>query len=58
MSWRSKKQSTVVLSTTEAEYVALASLAQEAMWMKQLTIELGNAVTEATTIFEDSLLYL
>ena len=28
VSWRNKKQSTVALSTAEAEYVALASSAQ------------------------------
>ena len=28
------------------------------MWMRKLTAELGNAPTEATTIFEDSQLYL
>ena len=33
MSWRSKKQSTVALSTAEAEYVALSSAAQECVWM-------------------------
>ena len=54
VSWRSKKQSSVALSTAEAEYVALASSAQEAMWIRQLTTELGSAPTEATTIFEDN----
>ena len=33
VSWRSKKQTCVALSTAEAEYVALASAAQEAVWM-------------------------
>ena len=32
----------VALSTAEAEYMALASAAQEAVWMRQLTTELGN----------------
>ena len=54
VSWRSKKQSSVALSTAEAEYVALASSAQEAVWMRQLTTELGSAPTDATTIFEDN----
>ncbi len=34
VSWRSKKQTCVALSTAEAEYVALASAAQEALWMR------------------------
>ena len=31
VSWKSKKQSSVALSTAEAEYMALASAAQEAL---------------------------
>ena len=34
VSWRSRKQDTVTLSTTEAEYVALSSAAQECVWMR------------------------
>ena len=54
VSWRSKKQSSVALSTAEAEYIALASTAQEAVWLRQLTTELGSGSTEATTIYEDN----
>ena len=36
ISWRSSKQSCVALSTAEAEYVALAGAAQEAIWLRQL----------------------
>ena len=34
VTWRSKKQACVALSTAEAEYMALASAAQEAIWMR------------------------
>ena len=34
VSWRSRKQDTVALSTTEVEYVALSSAAQECVWMR------------------------
>ena len=54
VSWRSKKQSSVALSTAEAEYIALAITAQEAVWLRQLTNELGSGSTEATTINEDN----
>lgn len=54
MSWRSKKQTCVALSTAEAEYVALASAAQEAMWMRELTSLLGDCPQKAVTIFEDN----
>ena len=36
VSWRSRKQTCVALSTAEAEYVALASTTQEVIWMRQL----------------------
>ena len=54
VSWRSKKQSTVALSTAEAEYVALSSAAQECVWMRRLNSELGNSQGEPTTIMEDN----
>ena len=55
VSWRSKKQTCVALSTAEAEYVALASAAQEAMWLRQLTAEMGiDTPAKAVTIFEDN----
>ena len=54
VSWRSKKQTCVALSTAEAEYTALASAAQEAMWLRQITTDLKNKPTGATVIFEDN----
>ena len=44
ISWRSKKQTSVALSTAEAEYIALSSCSsvQEAIWLKQLTLELSR----------------
>ena len=36
VTWCCKKQATVALSTTEAEYMALAACFQEALWLKQL----------------------
>ena len=54
ISWRSKKQTCVTLSTAEAEYMALASATQKAIWLGQLTSELGiGTPAKATTIFED-----
>lgn len=40
VSWSSKKQTTVALSTAEAEYMALSSTIQECMWLKKLQEEL------------------
>ena len=54
ISWRSKKQTCVALSTAEAEYIALASASQEAMWLRQLTTDLKSKPTGAIVIFEDN----
>lgn len=36
ISWCSKRQPTIALSTTEAEYMSLSTATQEAIWLKQL----------------------
>ena len=41
ISWSSKKQKCVALSTAEAEYVTLSGAAQECLWLRQLEVELG-----------------
>lgn len=42
ISWNSKRQPTVALSTAEAEYMALSAAMQEAMWLKQFDDEIFN----------------
>ena len=54
VSWKSRKQSTVALSTAEAEYVALSTAVQECVWMRRLLSELGNQPDGPTTILEDN----
>uniref|UniRef100_A0A2N9FA25 Integrase catalytic domain-containing protein n=1 Tax=Fagus sylvatica TaxID=28930 RepID=A0A2N9FA25_FAGSY len=39
--WKSTLQSIVAMSTTEAEYMAVAEVAKEALWLKGLVKELG-----------------
>lgn len=41
VSWCSKRQSTVALSSTEAEYITLTLAAKEATWQRLLLTELG-----------------
>ena len=41
ISWGSKLQDVVALSSTEAEYMALTHSAQEALYLQQLQVELG-----------------
>lgn len=40
ISWSSKKQQVVALSTAEAEYIALASTACQAIWLSRMLCEL------------------
>lgn len=42
VTWNSKKQPTIALSSTEAEYMAMSSATQEALWLKSLTNEIFN----------------
>ncbi|XP_073317213.1 secreted RxLR effector protein 161-like [Primulina huaijiensis] len=41
ISWRSKKQTCVSLSTMEAEFVACTSAVQESVWLKRFLCHLG-----------------
>ena len=41
ISWKTKKQKTVSLSSAEAEYRALAKLVQELIWIKMMLKTLG-----------------
>ena len=54
MSWKSKLQSLVTLSTTEAKDMALTSVAKESIWLKGLVGELGIS-QDAATVYCDSL---
>ena len=49
ISWLSKKQPVVALSTSEAEYVALSVATQEAVWLRRLLADL-RAVPEEPTV--------
>nr|GEW42722.1 retrovirus-related Pol polyprotein from transposon TNT 1-94 [Tanacetum cinerariifolium] len=59
VSWVSKLQSVVAMSTTKAEYVAAAQASKEAVWLKML-LEKLNHEQEKITLFCDnqSALYL
>jgi hypothetical protein len=41
VSWQSRLQKCVALSTTEAEYIALIEGGKELLWMKKFLYELG-----------------
>lgn len=54
VTWSSQRQKFVTLSTTEAEYVAAASAAKEAIWLKKLLNDIGCQCSQATTLYIDN----
>ena len=54
ISWKTMKQISVALSTTEAEFCALSEATKLVVWLRYLTKELGIEQAEATTIYEDN----
>ena len=54
VSWRSKKQSIIAQSSTESEYVALCSAAQEAVWLRRLLSGIGFHQDAPTLLYEDN----
>ena len=53
ISWLSKKQAIVTLSTSEAEYVALSLAVQEAVWLRRLLKDIQDLQDKPITIMED-----
>ncbi|KAK2350679.1 hypothetical protein QL285_021927 [Trifolium repens] len=54
ISWRSKKQNTVALSSAEAEYRAMAAASKEIAWLKNLLLELKLGDLQATKLICDN----
>ena len=54
VSWSSKKQEIVSLSTTESEYVAATHGMKEALWLRNLLAEVFEPLADATTLFSDN----
>jgi len=54
ISWRSKLQDVVTLSTTEAEYIAAVHAGQELLWLHNLLGELGYTFSSPHTLYIDN----
>jgi hypothetical protein len=54
ISWSSKRQEIVSLSTTESEYVMATHSGKEALWLHSLISEVFGKLTSPTTLFSDN----
>ena len=54
VSWSSKRQEIISLSTTESEYMAATHGMKEALWLCSLLSEVFGSLTTATTLFSDN----
>jgi len=57
VTWSSKKQPTVALSTTEAEYMAMTQAAKEAIWIRRFLAEVlgeNEEANEKLEVFTDN----
>ena len=52
ISWMSKLQETVVLSTTEAEYIVASDASKEAIWLKGLLEEIGRTRENVNVLYD------
>ncbi|KXJ62461.1 hypothetical protein RP20_CCG008456 [Aedes albopictus] len=54
MTWATKKQSSVALSTTEAELMALCQVSCEVVWIINVLTSVDLKVTEPVSVYEDN----
>jgi hypothetical protein len=54
ISWASRKQKFVALSTTEAEYIAISDACTEAVWLCKPVFGLFDQVLDSTVIYCDN----
>ncbi|CAI7879982.1 unnamed protein product [Closterium sp. NIES-54] len=55
ISWQSKRQLVVALSTTESEYISLCQCIKEGVWLKLLFGEFGHEFDGGVPVFVDNL---
>ena len=55
ISWKSRRQDSVALSTSEAEYVSVSEVDQEILYLRVILRDVGRSKTAPTNIYEDNL---
>lgn len=55
VSWGSKKQEVVALSTTEAEYIACTAAACQGVWLRRVLHDCGARIEEPTKLWCDNM---
>jgi hypothetical protein len=53
LSWNSKKQTSVALSTAEAEYVAAGQCCAQLLWMRQTLRDFGYNLSKVPLLFDN-----
>lgn len=54
ITWSSRKQRIIALSSTEAEYVAITSASRQALWLRNVLEEIGEKKIQPTAIYCDN----
>src|SRR5882724_2406440 len=54
VSWSSKKQPMIMLSTTEAEYITTMHAAKEALWLRTFIVEITQPLTCPIMVYCDN----
>jgi hypothetical protein len=54
VAWKSRRQATTALSTTEAEYMASADATRQAVWLRLLLKDLGHGLDGPLSILNDN----
>ena len=55
VSWKSRQQDCVSISTSEAEYVAASQCGQEVVYLREILGDFGFPPTGPTRVYEDNL---
>jgi hypothetical protein len=55
ISWKSRRQNSVALSTSEAEYMAASEVGKEILYRRAILRDVGHTQTAPTNIYQDNL---